>query len=158
MADGFGWETLKSVFRDYELDEAADAALPTSEQEEKDAWLVRFSRTCGHDMREFMVDYWGLEVSAAALHTTEDLGLPTWMPAMGGLTSLTVKYGKSVTFDLTSSTLSLDGVAIVNFDVDQGSPNGSITDNSDGTFTYAPSSGFTDIDFFSYSVTATKYP
>jgi hypothetical protein len=84
LADGFGWETMKGVFREYEIDNLNNpSALPTNgQQEEKDQWLVRYSTATGHDLTQFMKYAWGLEVSDSAVNATSDLELPTWMPAM----------------------------------------------------------------------------
>ncbi|KAL3925280.1 MAG: hypothetical protein SGILL_000521 [Bacillariaceae sp.] len=151
LADGFGWGTMKEQFKKYELLKLADNdALPSGEQEEKDQWLIRFSNTTRHDLREFMVGTWGLEVSGTALNATRDLDLPTWMPAMGGLESLSVKYGKNVTFDLRGEALSLDGVAVVDINTEQPGLNGVLIENEDSSFTYTPFSGFAGTFSFSY--------
>lgn len=155
LADGFGWDTMKNVFRDYELDNINNtAALPTNTQEEYDQWLIRYSSMVGHDLRQWMVDYWKLQVSADALTTVASLDLPTWMPAMGGIDSFTVKYNKNITFDLRGEALSLDGTAFVS-SVGQGS-NGNVVDLGGGSYTYEPSSNHVELDSFDYTVTSSS--
>lgn len=156
LADGFGWETMKGVFRDYEVDNIVDSSLlPSNTQEEKDQWLIRYSAATGHDLREFMVDTWGLQVSAEAWNATENLDLPTWMPAMGGLDELFVDYNQQVTFDLRAAALSMDGVATIDAGTMQ-VINGTLTENPDWTFTYSPAVNFSGTDSIVYEVVSSS--
>ena len=83
LADGFGWETIKAMFVEYENENISNPdSLPTNLQEEKDQWLVRFSKQTNHDLADFMKGAWGLEVSDAAVAEVKALGYPSWMPAM----------------------------------------------------------------------------
>ena len=83
LADGFGWETIKSMFIEYENENILSPEnLPTNLQEEKDQWLIRFSKKTGYDLTNFMKGAWGLEVSDEAVAEVQSLNYPSWMPAM----------------------------------------------------------------------------
>ena len=76
LRTGFGWETYKKVFAQY-------LALPKSERpknddEERDQWLVRFSRACGKNLGPFF-EAWGVPTTESARQSIADL--PGWMPA-----------------------------------------------------------------------------
>lgn len=74
---------MQQIFEEYEFDSLNDSSLLRSNnQEEKDQWLVRYSKATHHDLTEFMKGTWKLEVSDAAVEEVVALGLPTWMPAM----------------------------------------------------------------------------
>lgn len=83
LIDGFGWDTMKAVLVEYEIDKMlSPTSLPSNEQEEKDQWLVRYSKKAKHNLSKFMKDVWGLEVSDSAVKEVSSLGFPSWMPAM----------------------------------------------------------------------------
>jgi hypothetical protein len=71
----FGWQAYREVFAEYRALPAAER--PTNDAEERDQWLMRFSRTVGRDLGPFFAA-WGVPVSAAARAAVADL--PPWMP------------------------------------------------------------------------------
>ena len=76
LRTGFGWETYKKVFAQYR--ELPKAERPKSDDEERDQWLVRFSRACGKNLGPFF-EAWGVPTSESARKSIADL--PAWMPA-----------------------------------------------------------------------------
>ncbi|QDU57795.1 M60 family metallopeptidase [Aeoliella mucimassa] len=140
LADGFGWETYAAVFTGYEQDNATNPSLlPTTNQQEKDQWLVRWSNEVGYDMTEFMVDTWGLEVSQSAMNAVSHL--PDWMPLATTLdTSWDLTTGESIEFSPGNQGLQMSGQATF---VGVSQPeHGTLTDNGNGTYTYEPATGF----------------
>ena len=75
----FGWEPFRRVFREY-LDLPVDE-LPANDDEKRDQWLTRFSRTVGRNLAPFL-DAWGVSTSRAAEEEVSDL--PVWLPAASG--------------------------------------------------------------------------
>jgi hypothetical protein len=149
LADGFGWESYKQVFRSYELDKANNPGnLPTTNEEEKDQWFTRWSNQVGYDMKRFMVDTWGLQVSQSAIDSVS--ALPDWMPVVGGISKIQVVTGNSEAIDISGTALSMDNVATV-IDVTN-TTSGTLTDNGNGTYTYTPNPGFVGTDGFSYTL------
>ena len=71
LADGFGWEGYRAVMTVYNDNHAADSAARLTNQQKKDLWLERWSETTGHNLTDYMVNRWGLEVSQAS----QDLSL-----------------------------------------------------------------------------------
>ena len=136
LADGFGFETYINVFAGYEQDNANNpSALPTTNAEEKDQWLVRWSNEVGYDMSAFMVDTWGLEVSQSALDAVASL--PDWMPLATSLTDFQIDFGESQSLPAAASGLGMDGVATF-VGVTTPPQFGTLTDNGDGTYSYTP--------------------
>ena len=76
LLEGFGWEPLKRVIAEYRGLPAA--AHPQTDQEKRDQWMVRYSRTVGRNLGPFFAA-WGVPVSAAARASIA--ALPAWMPA-----------------------------------------------------------------------------
>lgn len=72
----FGWDPFIQTFAEYRRLDADER--PKTDDEKRDQWLVRFSRTLGRDLGPFF-DLWGVPVSAAAKESIADL--PGWMPA-----------------------------------------------------------------------------
>lgn len=75
LREAFGWDAYKKVFAEY-------AALPppkrpADDDDKRDQWLMRMSRTVGHDLTA-LFDLWGIPVSDAAKASVK--GLPTWLP------------------------------------------------------------------------------
>ncbi|MFM7142524.1 MAG: M60 family metallopeptidase, partial [Alphaproteobacteria bacterium] len=149
LADGFGWDAYRSVFAGYEADAAsvnASSLLPQSDQQERDQWFVRWSKQVGHDMKRFMVDTWGLEVSAAAIAQTA--ALPDWMPLAGGVAPLDVIAGETAVIDVAAGALSMDGTATIE---SVGPPaHGTLVDLGAGRWRYAPEPGFVGSDSVPY--------
>ncbi|MCX5690166.1 MAG: M60 family metallopeptidase [Planctomycetota bacterium] len=75
LVEGFGWETFKKVFAEYR--DLAKGEWPGSQEERRDAWMVRFSRACGKNLGPFF-EAWGVPVSAQA--KSQVASLPAWMP------------------------------------------------------------------------------
>jgi hypothetical protein len=72
----FGWDPFKQCFAVYR--ELPDSERPKTENDKRDQWLVRFSRTVGRDLGGFFAA-WGLSTSDEARASLRDL--PAWMPA-----------------------------------------------------------------------------
>ncbi len=75
LRQAFGWEPYKQLFAEY-------LALPANERprnddEKRDQWMVRFSRTIGRNLGPFF-EAWGVPTSQAARDSIADL--PAWMP------------------------------------------------------------------------------
>jgi hypothetical protein len=76
LQEGFGWDAYKKVFAEYRS--LSSDELPKNDDEKRDQWLVRFSRTVGKNLGPFF-QYWGIPTSAAARQSISNL--PSWMPA-----------------------------------------------------------------------------
>lgn len=148
LADGtWGWQGYRNVLATYVSDAQNNPAnLPKTNQQEKDQWLIRWSRQTGHDMTRYMVGQWGLEVSQQALDTVAAMRLPSWMPLAIKPQSQQVFSAVPRTFDLANAGMSLDGVARL---ISVGpAMNGSVTRNADNTYTYRSRTGFAGQDRF----------
>lgn len=75
LQKAFGWETYKKVFAEYRA--LPRAERPKGEEQERDQWMVRFSRACGKNLGPFFVA-WGVPTTEAARASIADL--PAWMP------------------------------------------------------------------------------
>ncbi len=75
MQQGFGWDAFKKVFAEYRDLPAAER--PKNDDQRRDQWLVRFSRTVGRNLGPFF-EAWGVPTSAKARASIK--GLPVWMP------------------------------------------------------------------------------
>jgi hypothetical protein len=73
LIDGFGWETLKKVLRDYQ-----NGPRPRSDDEKRDQWMVRYARITGRNLGPFF-QAWGVPTSESARRSIA--GLPEWNPA-----------------------------------------------------------------------------
>lgn len=71
----FGWETFKRVFAEYRA--LPRDQRPKNDDERRDQWMVRFSRSCGRNLGPFF-QAWGVPTSAEARASIADL--PAWMP------------------------------------------------------------------------------
>lgn len=71
IKDAFGWEALTRTFATYH------AETPWSDDEKRDQWLLRLSRTVGKNLGPFFTA-WGVPTSDAARNALTDL--PVWMP------------------------------------------------------------------------------
>jgi Peptidase M60, enhancin and enhancin-like/N-terminal domain of M60-like peptidases len=72
---GFGWEAYSKVFAEYR--DLPYAERPKTDQEKRDQWMVRFSRTVGRNLGPFF-EAWGIPVTEGALEQIKSL--PAWMP------------------------------------------------------------------------------
>jgi len=71
----FGWGAFKKTFADYR--DLARDERPRSDDEKRDQWMVRFSRTVGRNLGPFF-EKWGVPTSQAARESIADL--PVWIP------------------------------------------------------------------------------
>ena len=78
LQEAFGWDAFKRVFAEYR--DLPKDALPKSDADKRDQWMVRFSRAVGKNLGPFF-QYWGVPTSEAARRSIAEL--PTWMPAQG---------------------------------------------------------------------------
>lgn len=150
LSDLFDWESYRAVFRSYHDDAINDpAALPANDQQKKDQWLVRWSQATGLDLRSYMVDHWGLEVSAQAIQTTAALGHDPYLPAWGEVQDLATKTG-SVSVDLAGGILDYDGGATL---VEVKPPaRGTIVQGGDQLWHYEATPGLFGSDSFEYVI------
>jgi hypothetical protein len=75
LSEGFGWDAYRRVFAEY-LD-LPDHQRPQNDDQKRDQWMVRFSRTVGHNLGPFF-QLWRIPVSDQALASIRDL--PVWIP------------------------------------------------------------------------------
>ena len=151
LADGFGWDSYRKVLGGYSQDQDTNRyALPQSEQEEKDQFLIRWSRATGRNMVNYMVNHWGLEVSQAAIDTVNNLGQPDWMPMVAQDDLGVYQGGLPITIDVLANDLTLDASArVVGFSAVS---SGTLVHNGGGRFTYTPGVGFVGEATFTYTV------
>ncbi|MEZ6124895.1 MAG: M60 family metallopeptidase [Planctomycetaceae bacterium] len=151
LADGFGFETYRAVLAGYNSDFLNDPSkLPSTAQEEKDQWLIRWSAASGYNMVRYMVTLWGLEVSQSAIDAVTAMNLPEWMPLIGQDDDVVVQSSQPTTFQVLSNDLTLDSSAsVVSFTQPSA---GTLVDNGGGSFTYTPAAGQTGDVTFSYTV------
>lgn len=75
LRQGFGWEPYKKVFAEYR--ELPKSERPRNDDEKRDQWMVRFSRTIGKNLGPFF-EAWGVPTSESVRASIKDL--PAWMP------------------------------------------------------------------------------
>ena len=145
----FGWGAFKNTFQTYLDDEVSSpGALPTTDQQEWDQFMTRFSRQVGYDLSPFFVD-WDYGVSQGAINSLSDL------PAWNMLETLTDYYsvasGGSITItDPAVNDYSFEGGKTF---VSMGTAeNGVLVDNGNGTWTYTPDGEFEGTETISYTV------
>ncbi|MCA9260449.1 MAG: hypothetical protein KDA61_14655, partial [Planctomycetales bacterium] len=120
--------------------------LPQTAQQEKDQWLRRWSQATGYDLTRYMVDLWGLEVSAAGRAAVQNLGLPDWLPLATSLERVEAFAGQSLTVDLGAAAIALDGNAIL---LRVEAPDkGTLVAQDGGVYVYTPPEGFAGDDSF----------
>ena len=147
LADGFGWDAYRNVFHGYEADAAAGRPLPTTDAEEKDQWLIRFSREVGYDLSPFMVDIWGLQVSDAARQAVSDL--PGWKPLW---TTTTPQAYETRSLATTEIRFDEEIHAMGPVTVAATGAAGTLTRTSDVSWSYDPAPGLAPTDQFSIVV------
>ncbi len=149
LADEFGWDAYKTVFRTYEQDNATNpSALPTNQQQEYDEWFKRWSDQSGFNMKNFMVDTWNIPVTQSVVDAMASK--PDWLPIMGKLTSATVASGHPVMLDIIGNVLSMDGV--VNITAVSSPLSGTLVDNGNGLYTYTSTAGFVGSEMITYTL------
>ncbi len=75
LQEAFGWEAYFKVFEEYR--DLPFSERPRNDDEKRDQWMVRFSKTVGKDLSGFFDD-WGVPVSAQARRSVAYL--PDWRP------------------------------------------------------------------------------
>ena len=75
LQQAFGWDAYRQVFATYRA--LPDYERPTSDDEKRDQWLVRFSRQVGRNLGPFF-EAWGIPTSQSARDSITDL--PVWLP------------------------------------------------------------------------------
>jgi len=75
LKEGFGWDAYKKVFAEYRKLPAKER--PRNDDEKRDQWMVRFSRTVGKNLGPFF-QKWGVPTSEKARASIADL--PVWLP------------------------------------------------------------------------------
>lgn len=75
LQEAFGWDAFKAVFAEYRG--LPDDQRPKDDDEERDQWMVRFSRAVGRNLGPFF-ETWGVPTSPAARESITDLA--EWMP------------------------------------------------------------------------------
>lgn len=75
LRDAFGWDAFTKVFTEYR--ELPEGERPQTDDEKRDGWLVRLSRTVGRNLGPFF-ETWGVPTSRAGMEAVADL--PAWMP------------------------------------------------------------------------------
>jgi hypothetical protein len=75
LQQAFGWDAYKKVFQEYQS--LSPDERPKTDDEERDQWMVRFSRAVSKNLGPFF-EYWGVPTSQQARQSIANL--PTWMP------------------------------------------------------------------------------
>ena len=75
LIEGFGWPAFQTCFAEYR--DLPQEERPQSDDDKRDQWLVRFSKTVGRNLGPFF-EAWGIPVRPVARQAVETL--PVWMP------------------------------------------------------------------------------
>ncbi|MCL2745428.1 MAG: M60 family metallopeptidase [Planctomycetaceae bacterium] len=75
LIDEFGWDAFKKVFAEYRDLPANER--PRNDDEKRDQWMRRFSKTVGKNLGPFFYQ-WGVPVSQGAKDAVSNL--PVWLP------------------------------------------------------------------------------
>lgn len=75
LKNTFGWEPFVKTFTQYQ--EVPASERPKNDDQKRDQWMVRFSKTIGKNLGPFF-QAWGVPTSDAARESIKDL--PQWMP------------------------------------------------------------------------------
>jgi len=75
LRTAFGWEAYKKVFAEYR--DLPDYERPKNDDEKRDQWMVRMSKTVGRNLGPFFAS-WGVPITQEARDAVA--GLPGWMP------------------------------------------------------------------------------
>ncbi|MBM4155289.1 MAG: hypothetical protein FJ221_09720 [Lentisphaerae bacterium] len=76
LREAFGWEAFKRVFAEYR--DLAKEARPRTDDDRRDQWMVRLSRTVNRNLGPFF-EAWAVPTSPTARDSIAQL--PAWMPA-----------------------------------------------------------------------------
>ncbi|MBI3817087.1 MAG: hypothetical protein HY286_00225 [Planctomycetes bacterium] len=76
IREAFGWDIYKKVFAEYRSLKKGEH--PANDQQKRDQWMVRLSKTAGKNLGPFFVA-WGVPVTDKARESIQNL--PQWMPA-----------------------------------------------------------------------------
>lgn len=139
LREAFGWEPFGQFFRQYQTDLAAN--LPTTDQQERDQWVTRFSSIVGKNLGPFL-NAWGFAASATALNAVSSL--PAWSYLEAATPNPTVNTPKNntVTFDPRTGFVDIMSQTLaVTFNA--APTQGTLTPNANGTFTYTPPTNWT---------------
>ena len=74
IQEAFGWDAFRKVFAEYR--QLSPSERPKNDDEKRDQWLIRLSRTVGRNLSRFF-EAWGIPVSEQAKRAVADL--PEWM-------------------------------------------------------------------------------
>ncbi|MBN1846312.1 MAG: M60 family metallopeptidase [Sedimentisphaerales bacterium] len=75
LQEAFGWEPFERVFAEYRA--LPNRQRPRDDDQKRDQWLIRFSRTVGRDLGPYF-EAWGVPTTPAARQSLADL--PAWLP------------------------------------------------------------------------------
>ncbi len=75
IQEAFGWDAFRKVFAEYR--QLSPNERPKNDDEKRDQWLIRLSRTVGRNLSRFF-EVWGIPVSEQAKRAVADL--LEWMP------------------------------------------------------------------------------
>ncbi|GIV02386.1 MAG: hypothetical protein KatS3mg015_1216 [Fimbriimonadales bacterium] len=75
LKEAFGWEAFQKVFAEYRA--LPQSERPKNDDEKRDQWLIRLSRTVGRNLGPFF-ERWGVPTSSTARDSLRDL--PVWLP------------------------------------------------------------------------------
>lgn len=145
----FGWDAFKNTFKTYLDDEVSNpGALPTTDQQEWDQFMTRFSDEVGYDLSPFFVD-WGYGVSQTAINSLSSL--PDWNMLEAVTDRYTVPGCSSVNIvNPITNDYSFQG-SIKFLSISQ-PENGTLVSTGSLTWTYTPAIGFEGTDTITYTV------
>jgi hypothetical protein len=75
LKDAFGWDAIKKTIAQYR--DLPKAERPKSDEDKRDQWMVRFSKTVGRNLGPFF-QAWNVPTSETARNSIANL--PAWMP------------------------------------------------------------------------------
>ncbi|MBX7103178.1 MAG: M60 family metallopeptidase [Gemmataceae bacterium] len=151
LRQSFGWTPFETFFRQYQTDLPAN--LPTSDQQERDQWVTRFSNIVGRDLSHFF-QAWGFNPSVAALAAVS--GLPDWSRVeVVAQPTFNRDLNAAVTFDVTGNFADImAGMPGYSVSYVSNTPaSGTITNNGNGSFNYTPNAGYAGVEVLQITAT-----